>query len=564
MGESAAERGTRYKAFISYSHKDAAAARRLHRRLETYRIPRRLIGSDGLHGPVPPRLTPIFRDREELPAAGDLSATVRAALAASDNLIVLCSPDAAASLWVGREIAAFRELHPDRPVYAAIVAGDPEAAFHAELTGGGRIEPLAADLRGTGDGRRLGFLKLAAGLAGVGLDALVQRDAQRRIRRVMTVTAAALAAMLVMAVLTTMALTARAEAERQRAEAEGLVEFMLTDLRRELRKVGRLDTMAVVNARALAFYNSRRSGDAVIHSLVRARVDQVTGEDLLTRGDVAGALGYFHQAHQRTSALHNSHPSDPKTLFAHAQSEYWIGRAHELRRDWAEAELRYGRFAAVTDRMIAVTPDDPDVMMQVGWAAVDLGNVQLNGRRDPESAQGTYRKAIDWFGRAAAARPKDTAAQLAQANAYGWLADSFFVRSLWQESARARLQQHKIVESLFRADPANLENGFRYALAQRGLARSLAKVGQLDAAKRLTHEAYRWTKRLRSHDPHNAEWLLFDAFTGCDLYFGKLDLPPGITRLELKSGIRNAASTLAAQGNPRASELDNCVRALNS
>src|SRR5688572_19879526 len=110
----------RYAAFLSYSHKDAAAARWLHRKLETYRIPRRLVGTEGDRGTVPARLTPIFRDREELPAAGDLSEKVRAALAASDNLIILCSPNSAASPWVAKEISAFRGLHPGKPVFAAI------------------------------------------------------------------------------------------------------------------------------------------------------------------------------------------------------------------------------------------------------------------------------------------------------------------------------------------------------------------------------------------------------------------------------------------------------------
>src|SRR5687768_857960 len=93
----------RYRAFLSYSHKDAAAAGRLHRRLETYRVPKRLVGAATPRGPVPERLTPIFRDRDELPAATNLSEEVRAALADSAALIILCSPDAASSRWVAEE-----------------------------------------------------------------------------------------------------------------------------------------------------------------------------------------------------------------------------------------------------------------------------------------------------------------------------------------------------------------------------------------------------------------------------------------------------------------------------
>lgn len=55
----------RYRAFLSYSHTDSTVARRLHRRLETYRLPRHLAMTE-LEGAPPRRLGRIFRDREEL------------------------------------------------------------------------------------------------------------------------------------------------------------------------------------------------------------------------------------------------------------------------------------------------------------------------------------------------------------------------------------------------------------------------------------------------------------------------------------------------------------------
>ena len=170
----------------------------------------------------------------------------------------MCSPDAATSPWVAAEIALFRELHPERPILAALLSGEPANAFPAALTANGN-EPLAADLRPEGDSKQLGFLKIVAGIAGVPLDTLIQRDAQRRLRRVTAITFSALAAMLAMGIMTTFAIQARNEAARQRSEAEGLVEYMLTDLREKLRGVGRLDVMDAVNERAMEHY--RRQGD---------------------------------------------------------------------------------------------------------------------------------------------------------------------------------------------------------------------------------------------------------------------------------------------------------------
>jgi hypothetical protein len=55
----------KYRAFLSYSHRDTAWAKWLHRALETYRIDKDLVGRETAHGPVPKTLRPIFRDRED-------------------------------------------------------------------------------------------------------------------------------------------------------------------------------------------------------------------------------------------------------------------------------------------------------------------------------------------------------------------------------------------------------------------------------------------------------------------------------------------------------------------
>lgn len=77
----------KYKAFISYSHTDRQWAKWLHRVLESYRVPKYLLGSDTFAGPIPARLTPIFRDRDELPSSSDLTGEIREASQESENLM---------------------------------------------------------------------------------------------------------------------------------------------------------------------------------------------------------------------------------------------------------------------------------------------------------------------------------------------------------------------------------------------------------------------------------------------------------------------------------------------
>jgi tetratricopeptide (TPR) repeat protein len=493
-----------YRAFLSYSHKDAAVARWLHRRLETYRMPRRLSAAEGSKASAY-SLAPIFRDREELPAGHDLSAKVRAALAVSQSLIVICSPASAVSPWVNKEIETFRELHPDRPILAALVSGEPAGSFPTALRAGG-IEPLAADLRPEGDGRRLGLLKLVAGVSGVGLDALVQRDAQRRVRRVTAITAVAIAAMLLMSVLTALAITARQEAERQRNEAEGLVEFMITDLRDSLRKVGRLDAMGSVNARALAYYGAQAE-DLPEESLMRrARILHAIGDDFLVAHDPENALGAFQQARQTTEEVSRG-SADPAHLLIHTKSLMGIGRAYEELHDWPHAQSYYAAAAVTAHRLTRVDPANPDHLMTAASATVNLGNVQLYGTRDYEAAQHSYEQALGLLERALTIKPHDEHIQLSQANAYAYLADTFYMRKLWARSRDARLRQHAIVEPLSRADPDDRDAAFRLAAARRGLALSLFESGDATSARRRLQQALASAESLVRRDPRNQDWL---------------------------------------------------------
>ena len=222
----------RYAAFSSYSHADTSVARWLHHTLETFRVPRKLVGTGTAVGPAPRRLAPIFRDRDELPASGDLGTELRAAFAASSFQIVMCSERAAKSKWVNEEILAFKRVHGEHRTLAIIIDGEPYSqtrdcfppALRFKLGPDGTLsdtpaEPIAADIRRGGDGRRIASLKIIAGLTGLPLDALVQRDAARRQRRLVYIATGAVTVALMTVGLAIYAELQRSEAQRQRTEA---------------------------------------------------------------------------------------------------------------------------------------------------------------------------------------------------------------------------------------------------------------------------------------------------------------------------------------------------------
>lgn len=281
---------SRYSAFISYSHADHACARWLHRGLETFRLPKALVGSDSPFGPITRRLLPVFRDRDELPASGDLGTELRAALAQSRYQIVLCSPNSARSHWVNEEILSFKRLHGESRTLALIVAGEPYAggeqecfppALRFRLAPDGSLsdvpaEPIAADIRPGKDGRRLALLKLIAGLTGLRLDTLARRDAARRQRRLVLITSLSLSIAVMTMALAVYAEVQRRTAEAQRRLADKSLQFLINTF--QIANPATENPRTITAITILDRVSKRAIGELKDEPAVSARLLQTTGE----------------------------------------------------------------------------------------------------------------------------------------------------------------------------------------------------------------------------------------------------------------------------------------------
>jgi tetratricopeptide (TPR) repeat protein len=319
----------KYRAFISYSHRDERWAAWLHKSLERYRVPRRLVGRATPMGNVPARIAPVFRDREELPTAVDLGRVVNAALGQSAVLIVICSPAAAQSRWVNEEIRAFQRLGKPDGIFCLIVDGEPNAGdarecfpealrrrLDGEASDGAKPpEPIGADVRPGKDRPRLALLKVIAGLLGIGLDELARRELQRRNRRLAAISAASVAGMAAASVLATLALIARNEAEEQRARAE--VEAATARETSDF-LVGLFEVVDPSEARGNTI-TAREILDKGVMAIETKLADQpaVQGRLTFTMGSVYRSLGLYPSSaalFERSVATRRVLASDPEEL----------------------------------------------------------------------------------------------------------------------------------------------------------------------------------------------------------------------------------------------------------
>ena len=348
----------RYAAFISYNHHDRKIAGWVHRQLETYRVPSRIQGRSGSLGIIGPRLPPIFRDREELASSADLAKSVRDALAVSATLIVICSPNAAASRWVNEEVRTFRALGRSGQIQCVIVAGEPHASqnpaldpalecFPSALFENADAEPLAADLRANGDGRKAAKLKLIAGILGVGYAELRDRESERNNRRLRLIATASLAAFLFTAGLAIFALQqrSRAIAERDIARQKTMTAERTVDF------VESMFTVANPSEAKGQNITAREVLDRASRRMSQSLNDEPTvkAELTTTLSEVYGALGLFKQSDAMIQSTFRIRGRDGST---EARQLAVLG----------DAQFRLGNYKqaiATLKRALSITRDDP-------------------------------------------------------------------------------------------------------------------------------------------------------------------------------------------------------------
>lgn len=483
----------RFKAFISYSHQDGAWASWLQRALESYRVPKRLAGTAGAFGEVFARIAPVFRDREDLSSAADLSATVKRALEESESLVVVCSPAAARSTWVNEEIAYFRSLGRGDRILALIVDGDPQAddpaqrCFPPALTAGpdGALrEPLAADARKWGDGKLLARLKLAAGILGIPLDALRRRDLQRRQRVWMFSMGTVTAVALLMSVLAVVAITARNAAENRREHAEELVGYMVGDLKTKLDEVGRLDILEGVGDRVGEYLQTLDPGEVTDASLIQqAKVWRQLGEVSMDQGDLARALEAFRTSRDILGELHRRNPRQAQFVFELGNAEFWVGYVHLELGEFDLAENAMNDYLAWAYHLNELAPGKPEWLIEKSYAHANLAAL-ANRRRvaDVSAALLHVEQAVEINRQALELEPGNAAYLSEYGEAIAWLADTQLLACDLGGALQTRQKHVDITRELMQDAVGNANLKTRYAYSLLGLANVARSVGLVQPA----------------------------------------------------------------------------------
>jgi len=542
----------RYRAFISYSHRDERLTRRLHRRLESFRVPAALRTDGATERQLPARLGPVFRDREDLASSARLSGSIEAALDAAEALIVVCSPAAVASHWVGQEIRYFREKYPERPVLAFVVAGDPTAdprtagavaAFPRELLFDGANpdappgEPLAADARSEGDGFNAAFLKLAAGLLGVPYDALRRREMRRRQQRWMLAIGASLLLSAVMSYLAWDATLARDVARRAQSQAELELEserqtrnFLLSVFRLADAERARQDSVTV-----------REVLDRAVKRIDTTRFSRpaVKSRFLATMGQAYSSLGLHKRSVELMQQSLDLNPGDelsPEDASQRIENQIELADVYFAMGEYDKATQSLDDLASAAARGSAATA------IQLARAANIMGDVQAY-RENDVAALAAYNEAI---GKLAEANASSEEAALVRSRSVSGLGFLLHFSGDYDAADRQFLQAIELLEPVVgELHPATIQ-----AIGTRGS--NAYASGRIDVARAAWNRAL--SLALQVYDENGPE-------------IGTLKNNLGL--LELEAGALGQAETLLraavlSDRKHRSEEFDDLSYTLNN
>lgn len=165
-------------AFISYKREDEAWAKWLQKKLQYYKLPVDICKKHPkLEFSECPRH--VFKDTTDL-SGGVLAKAINAGLDSSKFLIVICSPRAAKSEWVCKEVQKFIDSGREEYIIPFIIEGEPHAKIKENECFPSTLKSLAGERELLGinineNGREAAAVKVAAQMFGLSFDSLWQR-----------------------------------------------------------------------------------------------------------------------------------------------------------------------------------------------------------------------------------------------------------------------------------------------------------------------------------------------------------------------------------------------------
>ncbi|HEV7767544.1 MAG TPA: serine/threonine-protein kinase [Thermoanaerobaculia bacterium] len=298
----------------------------------------------------------------------------------------------------------------------------------------------------------------------------------------------------------------REEADRQRAHAENLNEFMLGDLRRKLEPLGSLEILDDVAERALEYSNSLKPETMSAEELARSsKALNQLGEVRIGQGKPNEAMTIFLRSRQFAQQATKKDPSSAAARLAVATANFWVGDVHRLQGSLGDALLHYTAYMNGAEELAKQYPNNDDYRLERGYGHSVVASIYERQGRFDDALQ-HLRLTREIKAERVAAKPDDLDRQADLANTLDRIG-FILERAGDLEGARKHYEMEFATYSrLATVEPRNTRWKDRLVTSHNSLAWVLELTGNVPTALEHRRAEVALDEELHRRDPANAKW----------------------------------------------------------
>ena len=304
----------------------------------------------------------------------------------------------------------------------------------------------------------------------------------------------------------TIAVLAREDAERRRAQAEDLIGFMVGDLRTKLAKAGRLELLEDVGGKAMSYFASVPPGSLSGEELSR-RVQTVyqIGAVRQARGDLKGAIESYRESLAEAESLAGRDASNSDWQLRLAYAHFYLADALRRENDLDGAMAHLTQYRAIAERLVARDPSNATYQLELSYAQGNIAAI-AEARGDFAAARESLERALTIRQQLAARSPgnRDRQQDLAvMHNRLGVVLDRMGEGDLALQHYSADAE---IREALVARDPRDQSIKEALYVALSYVSRAYEDRDDLQQALAYARKTLDVTSALTALDSANADW----------------------------------------------------------
>jgi serine/threonine-protein kinase len=303
-----------------------------------------------------------------------------------------------------------------------------------------------------------------------------------------------------------LALEARDAAQRHRAQADGLIGFMLGDLRAKLEPLGRLNILDDVGDEALAHFESLEKETLTETELFRhSKLLRQIGEVRIAQGNLDAALAAFQESLAQAEHLAQRDPLNGKWQKGLGEAHFYVGLVHWERNDVDGAVVHFEMYRSIAEQLVAREPDEEEWQQELAYAHSNMASV-LEARGDSSGALVEYRGTLAMKKALLERAPGDAARRHSLAVTQEDIGQVLRMLGRFGEAEGNLRQAVSIREALLAEEPDNAERLENLGVSQFMLGALFESIEDTESALVQHRAALDTSMRLAAQDPDNSVW----------------------------------------------------------